>query len=517
MAFVVGVDDRLVLDRRRILKGGVVLGAGLLGSSWISSVVAEVNEEKNLVVISGADISTFSPFKTNAIKDVAVQSAVVDRFVRASRTSYTDLQPRLAMNIESVKPDRWRLNLREGVKFHNGAEFNAETAKWNVEYFAANALGKSIVSAVDHVDVVDKHTIEIVTKYPTALLPLMLNCSCEQVDPAWMQSSDYSDEKLVGTGIARVAEWVKGQYVVLEKNPDFWGGPVSFEKFVTRAVAEAATRANAALANEGDIVRNILSRDAKRFEGNTDVSVRSVESNRCAHFRFREDIKPFDDKRVRQAMNYAVDMEGIVTNVLDGFGTPVQGQLQGKQARYWQESVKAYPYDPDKARALLAEAGFPNGFDVKMGTSRGRDQGDFEFSAAVAGQLREVGVNVDLIVHEPGVYQAKYAGQEPAEPIFYWSSGNMIPDAENSYRDVTYARAGLEVKSPEFLALFEKVKHAIDPTERQAATLAATTFLNDYCPVIFGYQLVQSYAVANRIKWEPRPDEYIYLEEISMA
>ncbi len=517
MAGVVRHDSRSFLDRRRVLKGGVVLGAGLLGGSWASSVVAEVDEDRELVVISGADISTFSPFKTNAIKDVAVQAAVVDRFIRADRASYNDLQPRLALNIEAVKPDRWQLTLREGVLFHNGAAFNAETAKWCVEYFAANALGKSIVSAVDHVEVVDKYKIDIVTKYPTALLPLMLNCSCEQVDPAWMESSDYSDEKLIGTGPARVAEWVRGQYVVLERNPDFWGGPIAFKKFVTRAVAEAATRANAALANEGHIVRNILSRDARRFEGNADVTVKSVESNRCGHFRFREDLEPFNDKRVRQAMNYAVDIDAIVTSVLDGFGTPVQGQLQGKQARYWQESVKAYPYDPDKARALLAEAGFPNGFEVKMGTSRGRDQGDFEFSSAVAGQLREVGVMVDLIVHEPGVYQAKYAGQEPAEPIFYWSSGNMIPDAENSYRDLTYERAGLEVKSPEFLELFEKVKRAIDPKERQEATLAATSFLNDYCPVIFGYQLFQSYAVSNKIKWEPRPDEYIYLEEISPA
>jgi peptide/nickel transport system substrate-binding protein len=374
-----------------------------------------------------------------------------------------------------------------------------------------------VIAALDHVDVVDDLTIDIVTKYPTALLPLMLNAGCEQVDPSWMTSNDYTPDNLVGTGPMRLVEWSKGQYVALERNPDFWGDPIAFERFVTRAVGEASTRANAALAGEASIVRNILSQDVPRFDGSTTMDIERVSSNRCAHIRIREDIEPFGDKRIRQALNYAVDIEAIVTHVLKGYGTPMQGQLQGPTARYWQDSIQAYPYDPDKARALLSEAGFPDGIDVRMGTSRGRDQGDFEFSSAVAGQLREAGFNVDLIVHEPGIYQAKYSGQEPAEPLFYWSSGNIIPDAENAYRDISAPRGGLEVKSPEFLELYARVQRAIDPVERQAATLAASTFLHDYCPAIFGYQLHQIYAVSKAIDWTPRPDEYIYLEEVAPA
>jgi ABC-type transport system substrate-binding protein len=146
-----------------------------------------------------------------------------------------------------------------------------------------------------------------------------------------------------------------------------------------------------------------------------------------------------------------------------------------------------------------------------------RDQGDFEFASAIAGQLRDINVNVELITHEPGTYQAKFSGQQPAEPLFYWSSGNIIPDAENAFRDITAIRAGMEMKSPEFNAIYARVQRAVVPTERQAVVLEATKFINDYCPVIFGYQLRQAYAVSNRIKWEPRSDEYIFLEEIQPA
>lgn len=506
-----------IVGRRRFLKGGLAIGAGIIGATMYSSPFAQVSEDGSLVVIAGADIGTFDPYKTNAFKDLAVISAIAQRLTRMSKTQAGGIDGILALNWEPVQPDRWRVALRENVRFHNGNEFNAETAKWCIETFASDAMGKSMTTSVGGVEIVDAHTIEIVTKFPTAVLPLVLNASCDMLDPAWKQGADYSEETLIGTGPARVAEWVKGQYVVLERNPDYWGQAVEFDRYVIRAVSEAATRANAALAKEGDIVRNILSQDTQRFANNADVSIKTVESNRCAHIRFREDTAPFNDKRVRQAFNYAVDIDLIVSQVLKGFGKPVQGQLQGPLARYWQNSVKAYPYDPDKARALLAAAGVPEGFSVKMETSRGRDQGDFEFSSAIAGMLRDVGINVELVVLEPGIYQAKFAGQEPAAPLFYWSSGNIIQDAENSYRDVTYERAGLEVKDPGFLALFETVQRAIEPDARQAATLAATSYLNDYCPVIFGYQLQQTYAVSKRIAWEPRADEYIFLEEIAFV
>jgi peptide/nickel transport system substrate-binding protein len=506
------------MNRRRFLTTSA--GAGLAAAAGglpLASAFAQSGGTSELIVIAGADISTLDPFKTNANKDLNLITAITDRLLRMSKTKYGEVEPMLATAWEAVEPDRWRLSLRPNVKFHNGNAFNSETAKWSLEHYAEHALFRSLIAAVDHVEIVDDLTIDIVTKFPTALLPLMLNAGCEQVDPSWMTSADYTPDNLVGTGPMRLAEWSKGQFVALDRNPDYWGDPVAFDRFVTRAVSEASTRANAALAGEGGIVRNMLSQDVARFDDNDAIRIARLASNRCAHVRYRDDIAPFDDKRVRQALNYAVDVEAIVEFVLNGFGTPMQGQLQGPTARYWQESVKSYPYDPEKAKSLLAEAGFPNGFDVKMGTCRGRDQGDFEFASAIAGQLREIGVNVDLIVHEPGIYQAKYSGQEPAEPLFYWSSGNIIPDAENAYRDITAKRGGLEMKSPEFIALYETVQRAIDPEERQRATLKATTFIHDYCPAIFGYQLQQAYAVSSQVGWEPRPDEYIYIDEVNPA
>lgn len=507
--------------RRDVLRRSAILGgaalAGVFPFSGRSFSQSGRGRAGDIVIISGADISTLDPFKTNALKDLTVIAAITNRLTRMSPKRYGEVEPLLATSWEAIQPDRWRVKLRENVRFHNGAEFNAETVKWSLEHYAKDAIFKAVISALDHVDIVDRQTIDIVTQYPTALIPLILNAGCEQVDPTWMTGSEYRPDKLNGTGPARVVDWVKGQHIVLERNKDYWGKPIAFERLVTRAVTEASTRANAALAGEGDIVRNILGQDVTRFANRPGVAIKRVSSNRCAHVRIRDDLAPFGDKRIRQALNYAVDIDAIVNFVLKGFGAPLQGQMMGPQARYWQESVRGYSFDPERAKALLAEAGFSRGLKIKMGTSRGRDQGDFEFASAIAGQLKDVGVDVELLVHEPGVYQAKYSGQEPAEPLFYWSSGNIIPDAENAYRDLTAKRAGLEMHSAEFIELYNRVQRAIDPNERQKFTLESTQFLKDYCPVIFGYQLQQVYAVSNRIRWEPRSDEYIYLDEIELT
>lgn len=508
------------LSRRELLRRAALfgIGGGLIAPLSITTTTTSSRAAtRTVTVITGADIGTMDPAKSNAQKDMAVINCVVDRLMRTSPVSYGTVEPLLATSWEGVGQDRWRLKLREGVKFENGADFNAKTVKWSAEYYRENSRLKTLLSPVlADVEIIDDHTVDMITKYPSALLPLILSQESEQLEPGWITGSGYTTDTVIGTGPTRVAEWVKGQHVILEAKPDYWGGALPFDRVVVRPVGEASTRANAALAGEGDIVRNILLQDEPRFAGRTDVRLEKVSSTRCGHIRMRLDEGPFSDRRVRLAVNYAVDIPAIVEHVLKG-GTPLEGQMQGSHAAYWQPTIKAFPYDPQRARALLAEAGFPNGFKTQLGTPRGRDQGDYEFSLAVGSMLRDVGIDTEVIVLEPGAYQARFSGQELAEPLYYWSTGNQIPDTENAFRNITQnGGKAHSVQDPVFLDIYARIQRAIDPEERQKIALEGITYLHENASLLFGYQLAQAYGVSSKVDWKPRADEYIYLEEVKV-
>ncbi|MBI4580570.1 MAG: hypothetical protein HY718_12760 [Planctomycetes bacterium] len=508
------------LTRRELLRGSVATGAvmllaGCAPSAPPASTAAPAAKGLGTVnVIIGAEISGFDPAKTLQLEDFSAINAMVDKLARMSATNSGQLEPRLATSWQAVEPTRWRFKLREGVKFHNGSAFDAETAKWSIERYAKEALpALRRRMPVERVDVVDKHTIDVITAVPTGLVPLYMNGGADQLDPKWTAGPEYSTEKAMGTGPTRFVEWVKGQRLVLEANPDFWGGKQPYDRIVIRAVSDNSTRANAAIAGEGDIVRNILPQDVARVSQRQGVSVKTVASNRVVSIRFRDDEKPFDNKLVRQALNYAVNVGEIIKSVLGGYGVPVQGWTQGPSVQGFQKDITGYPFDPEKAKSLLAQAGFPKGFTTKIGTSRGLNQGDFEFVQALAGQLRQVGIEAEVVLHESGAYSAIINGEKPSEPLVYWSSGNIIPDVENGFRDLITERSFM-VRAPELKGFFDKLQSTVDQKERERIGREGILFLRDYAPVIFGYQMVQTYAVSDRLAWAPRADEWILPDEI---
>lgn len=511
--------NRSQMPRRTFLKAGMAAGAGLsvmnglpLAGGAMSSQNGDASEVR---IVTGVEPSTMDPGLTNAMEDVSLISGITNKLVRMSSTTYGQVDPLLATSWEAVEPTRWRFELRDDVTFHNGNQFNAETAKWSIENYAENAVFAIVIEPVDHVEVVDDFTIDVHTKFPTGLLPLMFNAGAEQLDPAWMTSSDYSPERLVGTGPARFVEWAKGQHILLEAYEDYWGGRLTFDRARVQAIPEAATRANAAIAGEADIIRDILGQDVPRLEEASGMRVAIQESNRVVSIRIRDDIAPFDNPLVREALNYAANVPAIVENVLQGFGEPVRGQIQGPNARHWQEDVEPFPYDPDRARALLAEAGLSGGFTTQIGTSRGRDQGDYEFVQALAGQLQQVGIEAEVILHESGEYQAIYSGQEDAEPLFYYSSGNIIPDAENAFRDLLSPRSYV-MRSDEMQEIYDEIKQTVDEDERARLAREGILHIREYVPVIFGYQLRQAYGVSDRVNWNPLSFEWILLDEIEL-
>lgn len=504
-------------DRRQVLKSGAA-GMGLLLLGCGSKAASSGGSRPNLTIILGDDIDTLDPNKTTSAAGLALAKNMVDSLMRIDKAKFPRVGSRIATSWQNIDPTRWRLKLRNDVKFTNGDKLDAEAAKWAIDYAVKHDLNAVIYAAVQGAEVVDSHTIDLRTSFPTGLLPLQLSAGPELLNQRFMTGSDYSPNRQLGTGPAKFVEWVRGDHLLVQPNDNFWGGKPSWGSVRYRPVSQAATRANAAISGEADIVVNILPQDLKRVKAAKGIRAVTKDSTRCAHIRIQDDVKPFDNKLVRQALNYAVDVPSIVRDVLLGLGTPMQGQMQGKFAANWQSDIHSYPYDPDKAKSLLAQAGYPHGFQTTLGTSRGHDQNDYEFSQAIAGQLQKVGVNVELVTHEAGEYIAMYSGLKPADPLFYWSSGNIIPAAENAFRDLMLIKgASFNIHTPELMDLYGRLRQTVDPNERERLSRQGVQFVHDYCPAIFGYQIRAIFAVSDRIDWTPRPfTDWIYLDEISV-
>jgi peptide/nickel transport system substrate-binding protein len=506
------------MDRRQVLKSGAAAGLGLILLGCGTKTTSSSKSRPDLTIILGDDIDTLDPYKTTSAAGIALAKNIVDNLLRIDKSNYPQVGPRIATSWQNLEPTRWRLKLRQGVKFTNGDPLDAEAAKWAVDNAIKNDLNAVIYKAVVGAEVVDAHTIDLRTSAPTGLLPLQLCAGPELLSKRFVTGPDYNPGKQLGSGPAKFVEWVRGDHLTMHPNDDFYGGRQSWGSVRYRPVSQAATRANAAISGEADIVVNILPQDLKRLKAARGVRAVTKDSTRCAHIRIQDDVKPFDNKLVRQALNYAVDVPGIVRDVLLGLGTPMQGQMQAKFAANWQADVRGYPHDPDKARSLLAQAGYPRGFHTTLGTSRGHDQNDYEFSQAIAGQLQKVGIDVELVTHEAGEYIAMYSGQKPADPLFYWSSGNIIPAAENVFRDLMLIKgASFNIHTPELMTLYNTLRQTVDAKERERLSRQGIDFVRDYCPAIFGYQIRAIFAVADRVDWTPRPfTDWIYLDEIKV-
>jgi peptide/nickel transport system substrate-binding protein len=309
-----------------------------------------------------------------------------------------DLKPvgLLAERWENVSPTVWRFHLRKGVKFHNGESFDAEDVQYSMAaYLDPKNRRYSYAQAIQRVEVRDPYTVDIVTAKPSG--PLLTNLARLFILPKDTREKmglEAFATRAVGTGPYKVVEWVRDQRLVLEANPAYWRGAPSPRRLVFRPIKDPSTRAAELRAGGVDIIvappipqLDLLDRG--------DTQVTPVKGGRILIFPFHLKQPPFDNPKVRQAANLAVNRDAIVRSVLGGHGVVLAGPLVAGWLGY-DPTLPPFPYDPARARQLLAEAGFPQGLDTTWSISSGVFLKDTEIAEAVAGQLRQVGIRLSL-------------------------------------------------------------------------------------------------------------------------
>ncbi|MCL6450967.1 MAG: hypothetical protein K6T75_06720 [Acetobacteraceae bacterium] len=394
----------------------VVIGLCLLVCLSAMSCAPGTKAPKKLTVVEGTAITTLSAHHSTATPDRHVHILLYQTLVKLD--SRQNIVGDLAESWSST-PDGLSMTfkLKKNYKFSDGTPVDAEAVKYNIEKFPDKNYGhvyRSLYEVIAGAEVIDPYTVKIVTKQPfSPLLASLCIPSAAIQSPAAIEKwgKEYAQHP-VGSGPYMLKE-LGTDYVRLERNP-YWPGPKGYwDEIVQRAVPEASARAAMLQTGEADIVVKIAPEDVTRLQGNPDFAIQVLPSMYQISFEINTRKPPFTDVRVRKALNYAVDRQAIVDNILQGLGDVAVSAVGPGQM--YRKTFPPYPYDITRTKALLTEAGLPDGFKAKLWAPSGRYLKDKETAEAVQQYLAKAGVTTDLRIWEWAPYGEVTKGIPTAE------------------------------------------------------------------------------------------------------
>jgi len=399
------------------VKFAKYLGASVAALALMASAASAQNV---LRWTSQGDALTLDPHSQNEGPTNAMNGMIYESLV--SRDADLALQPELAESWES-SADGWTFKLRKGVKFHDGADFTAEDVVFS--FARANEESsdfKEQATNVASVEVIDDHTVKLRTDGPNPILPNQMT-SIYMVDKGWAEANNvvkpqdfaakdetYAVRNANGTGPFKLVSRAPDELTVLDRNPDWWGEgqfPGNIDRIEYRPIANAATRVAALLSGEVDFVLDPPLQDLKRIEGAAGLKVTTVAQIRSIFFGLDQgvdelrtsDVKgknPFKDVRVREAFNLAVDKEAIKRVVMEGLSFPTGIITPPGVLGNTPDNDTPYGFDVEKAKSLLADAGYPNGFSIQLDCPNNRYNNDEKICQAAVAMLAKIGVKVNL-------------------------------------------------------------------------------------------------------------------------
>ena len=418
-----------------------------------------------------------------------------------TRDNKGDLQPALATSWEAIDPTTMRFHLRQGVKFSDGVEFTADDVVFTINRVQDPKAGYGQAARIGQVQstaAIDKYTVEIKTKavFPTLALGLSdivvePKHYFEKVGAAGVAS------RPIGTGPFIFQEWVAGDHYTLTANWNYWGGAPKIDKLLIRAIPDGASRVASLVAGETQIIEEVPVDLIEQVNSSGIATVDSIATTVGLVLTFNTTLKPFDNPKVREAFDYAIDKPLILKQILKGRGELLQGQILTKGVPGWNPDVKARPYDPAKAKQMLQDAGYDFKTPVQLTTQNGKYVSDTDISNAAAGMLNQIGVKATVEIVEGGVFQQMTTSQKwgPLHVNGWYSLG----DAD--FASVWYTEGGLRSKwsDPEYEQLFVAGRSTTDTAEREKIYRRMMEILNQQNPALFLFGLPSLYAVSKHV------------------
>jgi peptide/nickel transport system substrate-binding protein len=505
-----------MISRRTFLR----TGAAAAGASVVLGRVARVTAKGELEhVTMGMPVEpgTMDPHMHVNRWTLDVHNQCFDQLVH--RDPKAKMIPGLATAWKQRDERTWRFELRKGVKFHGGEPFDAESVKYSYDRIMDPNVKSPMASSlrlVEKVSVVDPQTLEIVTKAPAPVLPAYLSLYTNIASKAWMTSKgpEVAVRTINGTGAFKLVEWRKGDHIKLARNDGYWGGRPAVRSATIRPIPDANSRILALQKGEADIIQDVPPALADEITKNAELRVSAVPSIRVHFIVLRPDVKPLDDPRVRQALNYAVNKEAITKQLLRGYGQPLTQILTPAMFGYAAD-VPGFPYNPDKAKALLREAGVPKGFSTEISGP----QLNSDVIEAVAGNLREVGVEANIRVEEQKVNYESLMKRK-ATPLHYLSWGNWnLFDADGTVPFLYLADSQWSYYTPSsrFVELNRLASTTMDGKKRAEAYHELMKICQAEAPLLLLYQQFDINAANRKTTFETRYDNVMMLHHTEKA
>lgn len=517
------------VTRRTFLRAtGAAIGSGAVPTFWhrggpgialLSGAEAKgPRATGGLVLAQSSEFHEINPHRELWSDDSSFHFAIFDSLIQRDDTMR--LVPVLAERYANTGPREWTFTLRPGIKFHNGEPLTSETIRWNVQDALRTDVKRNVTwQAFERVDVIDDRTFRLITRKPDPVLPQRLVRFFVLPQRYYEQVGEQGFiNKPVGSGPYRFVERVPDSYVKLEAFDDYWGQNASLRNVVFRIVPDPATRLSALEAGEVDLITPLAPDQAKTVSQNPMTKVASVTSDRIAYCQFWPESpqggRELRDRRVRQAINYAVNVDNIVKFVLNGMSTRIPTIFPATTFAY-DKGLKPYPYNPDKARALLREAGYPNGFAINMEVPANFIlPATVDVCQAMVGDLAKVGIKVDLKALELGT-MVKMRGARQIAPIFFWSWGTDFLDPEPFVRGILYTKSPYTFYGKaEWDQAIDAAASAMNSSQRAEIYRRLQREIYDDPPYIFLYSIFNIYGLRRNIQMTPRTDERIIVARI---
>jgi peptide/nickel transport system substrate-binding protein len=467
-------------------------------------------------VVLPADIKSIDQAVDESFNAANIRFQVFDRLIGLDQNMR--FVPMLATSWKRVDPVTWRFTLRRDVKFQDGEPFNADAVKATIERAGGpKSVVDYAVSDVKTVNVVDPYTVDIVSKTPDPLLANNYIWLDMWPPKAAATLGDQFGSKPVGSGPYAFGEWTPGERVVLKANPDYWGAKPRLDEITFRFVTEPSTRVAMLQRGEADLITNVDPELVPVLSKGQRAKVTTTLSGRKMLVILNPSVKPLADVRVRQALNYAVDKASIIKYVLGGFAEPAPGVIFRVQPGF-DPSLKGYPYDPAKAKELLAAAGNPNGFSVDLYHTVGTFPKDKETAQAIADELGKVGVRVTLQPIEWTTFYTRLKSKDlPGLMLMRYAL--FQDDPVELYKWALWSK-GVQVyfSSPQLDQMIAQSDAELDPSKRDRLFPAMERYASQsLVPWVFLYDLKSIYGLSKQLNWSPNAYEAMDLRGAFVA
>ncbi|MBD2845384.1 ABC transporter substrate-binding protein [Paenibacillus sp. IB182496] len=531
------------MKHNRLVKGSVLLLALLLVLAGCGNAANDTNNEGNtnsnananagqndgaaqegqervLTIANPADIQSFDFHNNNTTVSESVLVNMYDYLIQ--RGADMELEPNLATSWERVDDTTWAFELRDDVTFHNGDPFTAADVKYTLERIATDEALKqhSLYNNIEEVTIIDDTHVEIHTINPD---PILLNRLSRM--GAGMLPSKYIEENgidaflaaPVGTGPYKYGSWAKDDRVELVKNDDYFGGEPQWDKVVFRAIPETSTRVSELLTGGVDIIANVPSTDIPRIDLSEGTSIVSSPIQRVLQVILRHtEGSPTADPKVREALDLAIDKQGIVDSIAGGAGTVTRTSVTpgnfGADPSLYEQTL----YDADRAKQLMEEAGYSADNPAVVSLSA---QSQYkEYAEVVAAMLTDAYFEVNLEILESSAFSEKLSSRTFGD-LFMIGIGNSLFDASNNYNRFTVERntGETDYDNSRVEELLQDALQNMDEASRTEQYQEVQQIFAEERPAVYLFQMEGIYGKRDAVNFDPRIDEMFYAEEITSA